>query len=154
MCVDVVQQCSIAYKMSPSTVRVLVVDDHEPLRRFVCSMLGKRSALQIVGEASDGLEAVRRAQELKPDLILLDVGLPALNGIKAAQQILKLSPESKIIFLSQETSTEVVHEALSLGARGYLAKTMARSELLCAVEAVLEGRQFLSSGFCVVTADS
>jgi len=79
--------------MSPSTIRVLVVDDYEPFRRLVCSTVGKVPALQIVGEASDGLEAVRRAEELKPDLVLLDIGLPELNGIEAARRIHKLSPE-------------------------------------------------------------
>jgi DNA-binding NarL/FixJ family response regulator len=131
--------------MSPSTVRVLVVDDYEPFRRWVCSTLGERPALQIVGEASDGLEAVRRAEELKPDLILLDIGLPALNGIEAARQIRSLAPESKIIFLSLESSADVVQEALSLGAWGYVAKARAGSDLLRAVEAVLLGKHFVSS---------
>jgi|SRR5271155_23543 len=130
--------------MSPSTVRVLVVDDYEPFRRLVCSMLGERPALQIVGEASDGLEAVRQAEELKPDLILLDIGLPTLNGIEAARQIRSLAPESKIIFLTQESSADVVREALSLGAWGYVVKARAGSDLLPAVEAVLLGKQFIS----------
>ena len=103
--------------MSPSTIRVLVVDDYEPFRRLVCSMVGEKPALQIVGEASDGLEAVRRAQELKPDLVLLDIGLPELNGIEAARRIRKLSPESKILFVSQESSPDVLREALSFGVR-------------------------------------
>ena len=102
--------------------------------------------MKIVGEAADGVEAIRRAEELKPDLILLDIGLPSLNGIEAARQIRKLAPESKILFVSQESSSEVVHEAFSLGAAGYITKAMASSELLAAVEAVLEGRQFLASG--------
>ena len=130
--------------MERSTVRVLVVDDYEPFRRFVSSTLEKRPALQIVGEASGGLEAVRRAEELKPDLILLDIGLPTLNGIKAARQIRKLAPESKIIFLSQESSAEVVQEALNLGAWGYVVKARAGSDLLAAVEAVILGKHFVS----------
>jgi DNA-binding NarL/FixJ family response regulator len=130
--------------MSPSTVRVLVVDDYEPFRRLACSMLEERPALQIVGEVSDGLEAVRRAEELKPDLILLDIGLPTLNGIEAARQIRSLAPESKIIFLTQESSADVVEEALSLGAWGYVMKARARSDLLPAVEAVLLGKHFVS----------
>jgi DNA-binding NarL/FixJ family response regulator len=101
-----------------STVRVLVVDDYEPFRRLVCLTLRVRQALHIVGEASDEVEAVWRAEELQPDLILLDIGLPALNGIEAARQIRKLAPESKIIFVSQESSPDLVQEALSLGARG------------------------------------
>ena len=128
-----------------SSIRLLVVDDYEPFRRFVCSTLRKRP-FQIVGEASDGVAAVRQAEELKPDLILLDIGLPRLNGLQAAQEIRKLSPDSKIIFVSQESSPEVVQEALSLGARGYVAKTRAASDLLAAVEAVLEGKRFVSSG--------
>jgi DNA-binding NarL/FixJ family response regulator len=130
--------------MSPSTVRILVVDDYEPFRRFVRLTLGKRPELQIVGEASDGFEAVEKAEELQPDLILLDVGLPTLNGIEAARQIHTLAPESKMIFLSQESSADMVQEALSLGAWGYVAKVKAGSDLLPAVEAVLQGKRFVS----------
>jgi DNA-binding NarL/FixJ family response regulator len=129
-----------------STVRVLVVDDYEPFRRFVSLTLRVRQALQIVGEASDGVEAVRRAEELQPDLILLDIGLPTLNGIEAARQIQKLAPKSKIIFVSQESSPDLVQEALNLGACGYVVKTKAGSDLLSALDAALEGRQFVSSG--------
>jgi DNA-binding NarL/FixJ family response regulator len=129
-----------------STVRVLVVDDFEPFRRFICSTLAKRPELQIVSEVSDGLEAVHKAEELQPDLIVLDIGLPTLNGIEAARRICKLSPKSKILFLSQESSADAVQEALGLGARGYVVKAHAGSELLLAVGAVLEGRQFISVG--------
>jgi DNA-binding NarL/FixJ family response regulator len=85
------------------TVRVLVVDDYEPFRRFVCSTLRKRPELQIIGEASDGLEAVHKAEDMQPDLIVLDIGLPTLDGIEAARRIRKLSPQSKILFVSQES---------------------------------------------------
>jgi DNA-binding NarL/FixJ family response regulator len=129
-----------------SPVRILVVDDFEPWRQHICSTLKTRQEFQMVGEASDGLEAVHKAEVLKPDLILLDIGLPNLNGIEAARQIRKLSPESKIIFVSQESSLDVVQKALNLGARGYVAKTRATTDLLAAVEAVLEGRQFVSAG--------
>ncbi len=132
--------------METSSVRVLVVDDYEPFRRFICSTLRRRPELQIVGEASDGLEAVQKAEELQPDLIVLDIGLPSLNGFEAAQRIRKLSPESKILFVSQESSADVVQEALCLGALGYVVKEHAGSELLAAVKAVLEGRQFVSRG--------
>jgi DNA-binding NarL/FixJ family response regulator len=131
---------------SVQSVRVLVVDDYEPFRRFVCSTLGKRSELHIVGKASDGLEAVHKAEELRPDLIVLDIGLPTVNGIEAAHRIRKLAPHSKILFLSQESSPEVVQEVLNLGALGYVVKAYAESELLAAVEAVCQGRQFLSRG--------
>ena len=127
-------------------VRVLVVDDFEPWRRFVCSTLEKAPELQVICEVSDGLEAVQKAEELRPDLILLDIGLPTLNGMEAARRIRKLAPESKILFLSQESSGDVVQEALSLGAWGYVVKVNAGSELLPAVDAVLRDRVFVGSG--------
>lgn len=131
---------------SVSPVRVLVVEDFPPFRQFIGSALARRSDLQIVGEAADGEEAVQKAKELQPDLILLDIGLPTLNGIEAAQQIRQVAPESKIIFVTQESSTDVVQKAFNSGAHGYVVKTKAASELLAATEAVLDGKQFLSSG--------
>jgi DNA-binding NarL/FixJ family response regulator len=92
------------------------------------------------------LEAVQKAKELNPDLIVLDIGLPTLNGIEAARRIRKLAPESKILFVSQESSPDVVREALSVGALGYVIKAHAGSELLAAVEAFCQGRQFVGSG--------
>lgn len=127
-------------------VRVLVVDDFEAWRRFVCATLQTNSELQIVGEASDGLVAVHKAKELQPDLIVLDLGLPMLNGIEAARQIRQLTPESKILFVTQESSADVVQAALGTGAQGYVLKARASIDLLPAVEAVLEGRQFVSTG--------
>jgi DNA-binding NarL/FixJ family response regulator len=128
------------------SVRVFVVEDYEPFRQFVCSMLGTRPDLQLVGEASDGLVAVHKAAELQPDLIVLDLGLPTLNGIEATRRIRQLCPESQILILSQESSAEIVQEALRLGAQGYVVKTQAGSELLSAVDTILRGRQFVSSG--------
>jgi DNA-binding NarL/FixJ family response regulator len=129
-----------------SPVRVLVVEDFAPFRQFIASALAKRSDLQIVGEATDGEEAVQKAKDLQPDLILLDIGLPTLNGIEAAQRMRQVAPESKIIFVTQESSTDVVQKALDSGAQGYVVKTKAATELLAAAEAVLEGKRFLSSG--------
>jgi CheY-like chemotaxis protein len=102
--------------------------------------------LELIGELSDGLAAVQKAEELSPDLILLDIGLPTLNGIEAARQIRKLVPSAKIIFLSLESSGDVVQEAVGLGAKGYVVKALAGSELLPAVEAVLQGKLFVSAG--------
>ena len=130
-----------------SITRILVVDDYEPFRRFICSTLGKRPELQIIGEASHGLEAVHKAEGLQPDLILLDIGLPKLTGIEAARRIRKLSPESKILFVSQESSADIVREALGTGASGYVVKTDAGRELLEAVSAVLRGELFVGARF-------
>ena len=98
--------------------------------------------MQVIGEVSDGLEAVEKAVELKTDLILLDIGLPTLNGSEAARQIHKRVPESKIIFVSQESSADVVEEALGMGARGYVAKAKAGTQLLAVVDAVILGQRF------------
>ena len=133
--------------METSSIRVLVVEDSEEFRKFICSTLGERPELQIVGVDTDGLQALQRADELQPDLILLDIGLPSLNGIEVARQILKLSPKSKILFVSQESSADVVREALGTGAHGYVVKIDAASELLAGVSAVLRGDQFVSKRF-------
>ena len=127
-------------------VRVLVVEDFEPFRRFIRNLLGKMPSLQIIGEVSDGLEAGREAEELQPDLILMDVGLPMLNGIAAARRIRTLSPKSKIIFVTQQHDPDVVREALNVGAKGYVAKTRTAIDLPAAVDAVLDGGQFVSGG--------
>jgi DNA-binding NarL/FixJ family response regulator len=125
-----------------TTVRILVVEDFAPFRQFISVMLAKRPDLQIICTVADGLEAVQKVEELKPDLVLLDIGLPTQSGIVAAQQIRKVAPESKIIFLTQESSAEAIEEARSLGACGYVLKEKAGSELLAAVEAVLSGKLF------------
>jgi len=131
--------------MARPSVRVLVVDDYEPWRRYVCLALKTELEIQVIAEVSDGLEAVQKAQELQPDLILLDIGLPTLNGIEAARRIRSLSPQSKILFISQETSAEIVQGALDTGAAGYVVKAGARSELLTALEAVLRGENYVST---------
>jgi len=125
--------------------RVLVVDDYEPWRRFVRSRLAKRPQLQIVGEVADGLEAVHKAQELQPDLILLDIDLPTLNGIEAARRIRERSRKSKILFASVEQSPEIVREAFDTGAMAYVCKADAVIDLLPAVDMVLQGKQFVSA---------
>jgi DNA-binding NarL/FixJ family response regulator len=124
--------------------KILVVEDFDRFRQFIVLSLRERAEFQLIYEASDGLEAVQRAEELQPDLILLDIGLPRLNGIEAGRRIRKVSPNSRILFVSQELSPEVAQEALHLGAQGYLLKADAAGELLPAVDAVLRGRQYLS----------
>ena len=127
------------------SISILVVDDYEPWRRFVRLALRAQDNLRIVGEVLDGSEAVQKAEELRPDLILLDIGLPTVNGIEAARQIRKLSAKSKILFVSENRSPDIAKEALSIGAGGYVVKSDAASELLPAVKAVLEGKRFVSA---------
>jgi DNA-binding NarL/FixJ family response regulator len=125
-------------------LRILIVDDFEPWRRFVSSALQKVDS-QILLEVSDGLEAVEKAEDLRPDVILLDIGLPTLNGIKAARRIRDLLPDSKILFLSEENSPEVAEAALEAGGAGYLVKSDAGRELVPAVKALSEGRRYLGA---------
>ena len=126
------------------SIRVLLVDDFEPWRFVVCLMVQKARELQIIREVLDGQAAVHSAKELKPDLILLDIGLPKLNGIAAARKIRTITPKSKVLFVSQESSVDVVQEALRIGA-GYVVKEDACMELLPAIRAVIRGEQYLSS---------
>jgi DNA-binding NarL/FixJ family response regulator len=140
--------CALSTKVEgllSSSIRILIADDYEGWRRQVRLLFQERPEWQVIAEALDGSEAVQKAEELKPDLILLDIGLPRLNGIEAARRIQQLSPGSKIIFLSLHNSLDVVQAALSTGARGYVRKTEAQSELLPAVDAVLRGKQYVSS---------
>jgi DNA-binding NarL/FixJ family response regulator len=126
-------------------VRILLVEDFEPFRRFIRSQLQPRLDFEVIAEASDGLEAVHVAEQLQPDLILLDIGLPKLNGIEAARRIRKLCPESKILFLSQESSADVIEEALNSGGTGYVVKTNTASELLDAIDAIRTGGQVVGT---------
>jgi DNA-binding NarL/FixJ family response regulator len=125
-------------------IRILLVDDYEPFRNFIRLILEVRPEFQVVGEASDGSQAIWKAEKLKPDLILLDIGLPKLNGIEAARQIRQVSPDSDILFLSQNSDADVVQAALSTAARGYVLKARAATELLAAIDAILRGDRFVS----------
>jgi len=127
-----------------SSISVLVVEDFAAFRQFITTTLASMSGLQVIGEVSDGLEAVQKALDLQPDLILLDIGLPSLDGIEAARRISKLAPASKIIFVTQESSVDVVQVAVDLGANGYVVKAQAGRDLVAAVEAVLSGKSFFS----------
>ena len=126
--------------------QVLVVDDFPSFREWVSSVLQNEPLLRVIAYATDGIEAVRKAQELRPGLIILDIGLPKLNGMEAARLILKASPAPKIIFLSQECSADVASEAIRLGASGYVVKARAAKELLKAIRAVLAGKRYISKG--------
>lgn len=127
-------------------VRILVVDDHEDFRKFITSTLRKQPHFQVIGEAQDGAEAVQSVQTLQPDLLLLDIGLPTMNGIEAGRRIRKAAPNTKIVFLTQESSRDMVDAAFDLGASGYIVKGQAGEELITAVQSVMQGKQFISSG--------
>lgn len=134
-------------KTLPSaSIRILLVDDFEHWRQSVRSMLRANARLAIVGEAVDGLEAIQKAQQLQPDLILLDIGLPQLNGVEAASRIEKVAPEAKVVFVSQDSDVDLVDAAINNGARGYVLKADAGRDLLPAIAAVVRGERFVSSG--------
>jgi DNA-binding NarL/FixJ family response regulator len=124
---------------------VLLVEDYEPLREVVRSML-QREGLDVVGEASDGLDAVQKAEQLSPDLILVDIGLPTLNGFEVAEWLGRVIPQAKVVFVSEECSRFVVEEAIRLGVAGYVNKLHIHDELMKAIETVLAGKVFIGSG--------
>lgn len=127
-----------------ASIQVLLVDDHEIARRSIRSVLSKEANLDVVCETADGEEAVKKAAELHPTIILLDISLPGISGIQAARQIRVVSPDSRIIFLSQHDSIQTAKDALSVGAHGYVVKSDAGLDLLTAIKAVCEGQAFVS----------
>jgi len=141
---DRMQSRSARGHLELSTVRILVVDDYEPWRRFITSTLQKMPRFQIVDEGADGEEAIEKAQKLQPDLILLDIGLPKLDGIKAALGIRECAPKTRILFFTENSSPDIAEEAMRTG-DGYVVKAGAAQELMPAVEAVLQGKRFVSS---------
>jgi DNA-binding NarL/FixJ family response regulator len=126
-----------------SVVRILLVEDFVPWHQVVRSLLQENPELQVIGEATNGLEAVGKAIELQPDLVLLDIGLPGVNGIEVAHHISRVSPRSKILFLTEMDSRAVIQRAVRKGAHGYVLKSDAVRQLLPAVEAVMAGQQFV-----------
>jgi DNA-binding NarL/FixJ family response regulator len=125
--------------------RVLLVDDYEPWRRHVDAALRLLPQYQVVGEAADGAEAIRQWDAHRPDLVVLDVGLPALNGIEVARRILALDRDCRIVFLSEHASWDILEAALAAGGRGYVLKVDAGRDLLPSIDAVLDGGHFVSA---------
>ena len=134
--------------MAKDSIRVLVVDDFEPFRRFLSSTLKNIAEIEIISEATDGVQAVQKAQELHPDVVLLDIGLPKLNGIEVARQIQSLLPKCKLLFITQESAVEVMRKTMSMGASGFVVKADAGRELAMAVKRIVRGERFIGARFC------
>ena len=126
-------------------LKILVVEDFEAFRRLICSVLQGRTEFKVI-HASDGLEALQKAEQSQPDLILLDVGLPMLNGLEVAQRVRRLAPRAKVLFVSQEISSDVVREAFRVGAQGYVHKLHTQRDLVSAIDTVLVDKKFVSRG--------
>jgi DNA-binding NarL/FixJ family response regulator len=126
--------------------RVLVVEDHGPFRRLLCELLQQQADVQIVGEAEDGLDAVRQAEALRPDVVMLDIGLPTLSGLEVAAQLRMKVPDAKVMFVTNEPSLEVVERAFSTGAHGYVYKPRVERDVLPVLDAIILGGRFISGG--------
>ena len=124
-------------------IRVLLVDDHAVLRAGVRALLEMQPGLEVVGEASDGQSAITRARELRPDVVLMDIGMPGPDGLTATREILASSPQTRVLFLTQHENKEYVLPALKLGASGYVLKRAEGDELITAIRTVHEGGTFL-----------
>jgi DNA-binding NarL/FixJ family response regulator len=125
-------------------LRILIADDHEVVRRGLCTLLQTHEGWEICGEAKDGREAVEMARQMKPDVVILDVGMPNLNGLAATRQLAQQNPNQKIIVLTITDADEVIREALDAGARGFVLKSDAARDLISAVDALQRGRMFFT----------
>jgi DNA-binding NarL/FixJ family response regulator len=134
-----------SFALQEATLRVLIVEDYGPMRRYIASKVQGQPELRIIAEVADGDDAVLKAEELQPDLILMDVSLPTLDGIEATRRIQKISPKSKILFVTENRSLDIAEEALRSGGLGYVLKSDAGRDLLPAIHAVLRGKRFISA---------
>ena len=136
------------------TARILVADDHEVVRRGVRALLEAEPGWEVCGEAITGREAVEKAERLTPDIVILDIGMPELNGLDAARQIRKLCPNSEILILTMHESEQIVREVLAAGARGYILKSDAGRDLVVAVNALRQHKPFFASSIAGVLLDN
>jgi DNA-binding NarL/FixJ family response regulator len=128
-----------------TALRILVADDHEIVRRGLCAILGSHAGWEVCGEAADGREVVEKSRQLRPDIVILDIGMPSLNGLDATRQILRNDPEQRILILTITDAEQVIEEVLRAGARGFVLKADAAQDLTMAVEALQQGRTFFNS---------
>jgi|SRR5215470_106078 len=126
-------------------LRILIADDHEFIRRGVRALLEAEPGWKVVAEVADGQEAVEKSKELKPDILVLDIGMPRLNGLETARRIGKVSPETKILILSMHDSENLARAVVQAGARGYVTKSEAARDLVIAIEALARGKIFFTS---------
>jgi DNA-binding NarL/FixJ family response regulator len=126
-------------------LKLLLADDHEIVRQGLRSMLEAQRDCVVVGEAGDGRQAVAMTKELNPDIVILDIGMPSLNGLEATRQILKMRPQTKVLILTMHESDSVIREVLDAGARGYILKTDAGRDLVSAVESLRRNKTFFTS---------
>ena len=128
-----------------TALRILVADDHEIVRRGLCAILASYVGWEVCGETGDGREAVAKAKELSPDIVILDIGMPSLNGLDATRQILRHNPEQRVLILTVTDAEQVIEEVLKAGARGFVLKTDAAHDLVTAVDALHQDRTFFNS---------
>ncbi len=125
-------------------LRILLADDHEVARKGVKALLDAHPGWQVVGEASDGREAVEHARELRPDVVIMDITMPGLTGMEAAKRILIEFPDTKLLFFTMHNSEQMVHEALGAGAHGYVLKSDAGADLVSAIQGLTRQKIFIS----------
>src|SRR5438874_1936781 len=136
-----------------ATFRIYIADDHEVVRKGLMALLQAQPDWEVIGEAADGREAVEKAQRLKPDVIILDIGMPSLNGLEATRQILKTNPEAKVLILTLHESEQMVREVLNAGARGFVLKSDAARDLVFAVEALAHDKTYFTSKVSTIVLD-
>ncbi len=134
-------------------IKVLLAEDHTIVRKGLRSLLHKESGIKVIGEAEDGREAVRKVEKLQPDVVVMDIAMPGLNGLEATRQIKKRFPEMKIIILTVHANEEYVLQTLRTGASGYLVKKAAPADLIGAIHAVYKGDSFLSPSISKTVID-
>ena len=128
-------------------MRILIVDDHDLLRQGIRSLLLSRADFDVCGEAMDGQEAIEKSRQLKPDLVVMDISMPRLNGLDATREIRKILPQTAILILSQHKSAEMIREAQRAGAQGYVVKSSIAANLMRGIDQVLQGQLFFDAAF-------
>lgn len=129
---------------TPKSLTILVVDDNESVRRKVCERLTSHAGFEVICEAVNGLEGVRNAEELQPDIVVLDISMPVFGGIEAAARIRRVAPKARIVFLSQHKLPAIAEAALASGGHAYVVKSAASTDLIPAIQAVTRGKTFVS----------